>query len=152
MLYELGFPLQFIDWIMPCVQSVTYSILVNGKLASRPFNAKKGLRQGDPLSPFLFALSMKYVSRCLGELKHILDFNLHPKCERLHLTHLIFADNLLLFSGADHGSVTKVMQAFKKFSIVSSLQASPEKSNIFLAGVNEDDVKFLADAYKYEHW
>lgn len=59
MLGELGFPLKFIDWIMACVQSVTYSILVNGK-PTPPFNVKKGFRQGDLLSPFLFAFEKMF--------------------------------------------------------------------------------------------
>lgn len=51
MLVHLGFPLRFVYWIMACVQTVSYSVLINGK-PSTPFAAKKGLRQGYPLSPF----------------------------------------------------------------------------------------------------
>jgi len=50
-LRALNFPEIFVRWIMVCISTVTYSILINGRLTD-PFEAKKGLRQGDPLSPF----------------------------------------------------------------------------------------------------
>lgn len=65
MLKELGFPTEFVRWIVACVKCLSYSILING-IPSIPFPAKKGLRQGDTLSPFFFALSMEYLSRCMG--------------------------------------------------------------------------------------
>lgn len=93
MLYELGFPEQFIGWIMACLQTVSFSILIKG-VPTVPFPAKKGLRQGDPMSPFLFAIGMEYLSRCLAGIDG--DFNYHPRCERIGLTHLMFADDLIL--------------------------------------------------------
>ena len=64
---------------MACVQSVSYLVQLNG-IPSKPLYAKKGLRQGDPLSPFIFAISMEYLSRCLDELNEDPDLNFHPKC------------------------------------------------------------------------
>lgn len=53
MMLELGFPSLFIKLVMRCVETVSYSVLING-IHSKPFQAAKGLRQGDPLSPFPF--------------------------------------------------------------------------------------------------
>ncbi|XP_060210949.1 uncharacterized protein LOC132637959 [Lycium barbarum] len=64
----LNFPTKFICWIMQCVTTVSYSILINGEL-SEPFTTAKGLRQGDPISLFLFAIAMEYLSRSLNGLK-----------------------------------------------------------------------------------
>ena len=49
-------------WVMACVSSVSYSINING-IPSKTFEAAKGLRQGAPISPFLFAICMEYLSR-----------------------------------------------------------------------------------------
>ncbi|XP_056689712.1 uncharacterized protein [Spinacia oleracea] len=51
MLSELGFPAKFVNWVMQCLYSVSYSILING-CPTKPIPAKKGLRQGDPISPY----------------------------------------------------------------------------------------------------
>lgn len=96
----LGFPHRFTQWVTACIQSVSYSILINGELVE-PFLAAKGLRQGDPMSPFLFALAMEYLSRMLAELKNKKQLYFHPKCKKLGLTHLSFADDLLLFARED---------------------------------------------------
>ncbi|XP_019267399.1 PREDICTED: uncharacterized protein LOC109244718 [Nicotiana attenuata] len=63
----IGFPERFITWVMECVKTVDYTIMVNGE-PTDPFNVEKGLRQGDPMSPFLFAIAMEYLSRTLKEM------------------------------------------------------------------------------------
>ncbi|XP_049378189.1 uncharacterized protein LOC125842966 [Solanum stenotomum] len=105
-----------------------------------PFNTVKALRQGDPISPYLFSISMEYLSRCLAEAREFEGFKFYPKCGRLNITHLCFADDLLLFSRGDKKSVKIIYQCFLKFSQASGLQANMNKSSIYFGGV-PDQVK-----------
>ncbi|XP_021719185.1 uncharacterized protein LOC110686883 [Chenopodium quinoa] len=129
---------------MACLSSVSFSILING-IPSNPFPAKKGLRQGDPMYPFIFSIGMEYLSRCLSELQLNLDFNYHPRCEKMGLTHLMFADDLLLFSRADAQSVSLLFQAFSKFSEASGLSANLDKSEVYFGGLLDSEQDEMRD-------
>ncbi|XP_015081362.1 uncharacterized protein LOC107024978 [Solanum pennellii] len=103
--------------------------------STQSFDAAKGLRQGDPMSPFLFAIAMEYLSRLLKGLKDDKAFKYHPKCSKLDITHLCFADDLLLFSRGDLESVKAIQMCFSQFSQASGLQANLNKSSIYCGGV-----------------
>ncbi|KAL2920834.1 LINE-1 retrotransposable element ORF2 protein [Bienertia sinuspersici] len=135
-LNELGFPNQFVKWVIGCITSVNYSVMVNGA-PYKPFKGEKGLRQGDPMSPFIFAIGMEYLSRCMQELSDEPDFNFHPRCEKIQLTHMMFADDLLMLARADVTSVQILLEAFFKFSKASGLLANLEKSEVYFGGVSE---------------
>lgn len=141
----LNFPEVFIKWVMVCIKTVYYTIIING-VPVAPFKARKGLRQGDPLSPFLFILAMEYLKRQLGTLKRKLDFNFHPKCARMSITHLGFADDLLLFYTGDFVSVQMLYNCFQIFSQASGLVANADKSSIYFGGVCKDDQNAILQA------
>ncbi|XP_058784051.1 uncharacterized protein LOC131658815 [Vicia villosa] len=108
-LREMSFPPQFTQWIMMCVTTVSYRYSIQGR-HSRILKAKRGLRQGDPISPLLFVLIMEYLHRCLSKLKSKPMFKLHPKCEKVDLTNICFADDLILFARGDINSVQLMME------------------------------------------
>lgn len=142
-LLELGFPLAFVDWVMECICSVSYSILLNG-MPCDPFPAKKGLRQGDPISPYLFAIAMEYFSGIMATMTDIPVFNFHPKYQKLNITHLMFADDLLLFCRADMVSLQLLFHAFTKFAEASGLSANLDKSDPYVSGVSHDVMQQLS--------
>lgn len=80
MLKEINFPNQFIKWIMLTVSTVLYRFKVNCKYTNI-LKAKRGLRQGNPLSPLLFVIVMEYLNKTVQRLKHVPNFNFHSKCE-----------------------------------------------------------------------
>ncbi|XP_039037483.1 uncharacterized protein LOC120174810 [Hibiscus syriacus] len=97
----------------------TYSIAFNGTLIGY-FKGEKGLRQGDPLSPILFVLVMNILSKLLNTAAAKGIFNFHPKCKRTCLTHLTFADDLLIFCKGNLESimgVTSVLDYFYEISV-----------------------------------
>ncbi|KAL0287889.1 UNVERIFIED_CONTAM: putative mitochondrial protein [Sesamum radiatum] len=91
------FPSRFIDWIEQCVSTVAYSVLLNGSLHGF-FSGSKGLRQGDPLSPYLFVIVME-IWHVMLRLRTQSDesFQYHWKCNDLGILNLCFADDVLIF-------------------------------------------------------
>ncbi|KAK4394652.1 putative mitochondrial protein [Sesamum angolense] len=136
-LHGYGFPPLFISWIMECVSTTSFSVALNGSIHGL-FLGKKGLRQGDPMSPALFLLCMEYFSRLIKRNTSNSDFNFHPKCEKLKITHLLFADDLMLFSRGDLPSIHILMECLKEFRDVSGLAVNTSKSSIFTAGIQDD--------------
>jgi hypothetical protein len=135
MLLGLGFPSRFIGWIMSCVRNASYSLMINGCLEGS-FQGKKGLRQGDPLSPLLFVIVMEYLSRSLADPPAY--FKYHRGCEEMKLTHLCFADDLFMFCGGDKESVGWLKEKLHQFHRISGLQVNDQKSCVYIsAGLAE---------------
>ncbi|XP_039009733.1 uncharacterized protein LOC120138287 [Hibiscus syriacus] len=86
-LYALGLPEKFIGWTWACFANFRYSIVFNGSLVGY-FKAARGVRQGDPLSPYIFVLVMNVLPNLLNVAATKGVFSYHPKCKRICLTHL----------------------------------------------------------------
>ncbi|XP_074303769.1 uncharacterized protein LOC141638261 [Silene latifolia] len=119
---------------MGCITNTWYSFKINGGITGF-FPGKSGIRQGDPLSPYLFVLSMEIISRHLRILCDQKNVSYHPKCSKLNLNHLIFADDLMIFVRGDVPSVVAVKDSLVKFASLSGLHANVDKTNIYFGGV-----------------
>jgi hypothetical protein len=134
-LIGFGFHPKMVDWIMVCVSTTSYSICVNGDLHGW-FQGKRGLRQGDPLSPYLFTLVMEVLTLILQKKVAIsVKFQFHHLCEQQRIINLCFADDLFLFSRGHPESVNVIMQALEDFKNVSGLVPSIPKSTAFFCNV-----------------
>jgi len=137
MLEALKFPNPFIHWIKECVTNVSFNLHLNGQDHGW-FKGGRGLKQGDPLSPLLFVITMEYLSRTLQQSSKKKDFKFHPGCRALKLTHLMFADDLLLFCKADPATLQEIMNALHHFHEVTGLQVNMAKSQMVLGGCSEN--------------
>ncbi|XP_062104076.1 uncharacterized protein LOC133815236 [Humulus lupulus] len=121
---------------MTCVKIPKFSLLLNGSMHGF-FASKRGLRQGDPISPLLFVLGMEYLSRILSKVGTLSGFKYHDKCSNLKLNHLCFADDLLIFCHGDYVSILLMLRGLKLFSSSSGLVPNSDKSAIYYHGMPE---------------
>ena len=109
-LLRLGFQHSWVDLIMECVSMVSYSILVNGEPEGMIYPSR-GLREGDPLSPYLFLFCAEGLNAILrkaataGEIEGFSLCRHGPK-----ITHLFFADNCLLLCRSNLAECEKIKE------------------------------------------
>ncbi|XP_056857118.1 uncharacterized protein LOC108835054, partial [Raphanus sativus] len=135
-LRALNMPEEFVHWIELCGCTPSFSVQVNGELAGF-FQSKRGLRQGCALSPYLFVICMNVLSHLLDKAAAQKVIGYHPKCQNILLTHLCFADDLLVFTDGTKRSIENVLKIFEDFAAISGLKISLEKSTLFTAGLSE---------------
>ena len=96
-LLKMGFQALWVALIMECISAVSYSILVNGE-SKGIITPSRGLRQGDPLSPFLFLFCAEGLDAILGKSAREGEIEGFSLCRNgPKLTHLFFADDCLIF-------------------------------------------------------
>jgi hypothetical protein len=115
LLTHLGFSVSFIRWIMCCITTVSFSVLINGS-ASPFFRSERGLRQGCPLSPLLFLLVVEGLSRALSEAKRTGSFSGIKISPSLQVTHLLFVDDILIFNSGSRTEAETLKNILSLFS------------------------------------
>lgn len=144
-LQHLGISDNLIKIIMAYISSMSFRVLWNGE-KTREFIPAQGLRQGDPLSPYLFVL---YMER-LGHMVNALVDNRRWKPITLarydsKLTHLCFADDIILFAKADIEQATIVRNCLEIFCGDAGQRVSLEKSSLLLSrNVSQDLAQALS--------
>ena len=132
-LTKLGFNSVFINWIINYVSSVSFEVLVNGGKLDQ-FKPSKGLRQGDPLSPYLFILGQEVLSRMLD--KELRDGNISgvkPSIRGPTITHVMYADDIVLFSKATKNDARRLADCLDKYCSWSGQSINRVKSGIFFS-------------------
>ncbi|GJR20775.1 hypothetical protein Tco_0969302 [Tanacetum coccineum] len=134
-LHGFGFHERMIAWIMECVTSTSYSICVDGSLHGY-FQGKRGLRQGDPLSPYLFTLVMEVLTLMIKRnVQESYLFTYHRFCSKMELINLCFTDDLFLFAYGDVQSASVIKEALDEFKQASGLIPSLPKSTAYFCNV-----------------
>ncbi|KAG7591719.1 Ribonuclease H-like superfamily [Arabidopsis thaliana x Arabidopsis arenosa] len=139
-------PEKWVSWIMSCVVGPSMTLLWNGEKTS-PFKPARGLRQGDPLSPYLFVLCMErlchQIDRAVG-LKEWKPINLSRGGPTI--SHICFADDLILFAEASVSQIRVIRRVLENFCRASGQKVSLEKSKIYFSeNVHRDLEKLISD-------
>jgi hypothetical protein len=127
---RLGFCHRWVDWIMSCVTSVRYQVKFNGTLLDS-FSPSRGLRQGDPLSPFLFVFVADGLSTLLQN--EVNNHGIEPVkiCRRAPgISHLLFADDSLLFFKAQANQACQIKKVLDLYALSTGQLINPDKCSI----------------------
>ncbi|KAA3464864.1 reverse transcriptase [Gossypium australe] len=130
---KMGFAEGFIDLIFQCISSVQYSILSNGDEGLR-FRATRGLRQGDPLSPYLFLFCGKGLSalmRLANQEKRIKGAKVNQ--EAPSITHLMFVDDCILFGDVSNRGINVLKEIIREYEACSGQCVNFEKTTVFFS-------------------
>uniref|UniRef100_A0A2N9G1S1 Reverse transcriptase domain-containing protein n=1 Tax=Fagus sylvatica TaxID=28930 RepID=A0A2N9G1S1_FAGSY len=148
LLERMGFGRRWRLWIEACISSVQFSVLVNGSPEGF-FSCSRGLRQGDPLSPLLFLLVMEVLSRMLRKVEEeglIRGFRAGSNAaEGLCISHLLYADDTILFCDADLDQLIYVRMVLTCFEAVTGLRVNMAKSEMVPVG-EVQNIAELADS------
>ena len=123
-------------WTSGCLSSVSYAVLVNGNNKGW-VKASRGLRQGDPLSPFLFTIVPDVLSKMLlrAEERNLFE-GFRVGRNRTRVTHLQFADDTIFFSNTREEDLQTLKSLLLVFGHIFGLKVNLNKSNIY--GINLD--------------
>ena len=138
-LQAMGLPPQFIQWIRLCISTAVFSVVVNGSLEGF-FTSARGIRQGCSLSPYLYVILNNVLSKFLNKAAEAGEFAYHPQCQGVKLTHLSFADDILVFTNGTSESLLGIMEVMRRFAAMSGLHINAAKSSIYVTGRNIADL------------
>ncbi|RVW51067.1 LINE-1 retrotransposable element ORF2 protein [Vitis vinifera] len=138
---RMGFGEKWIGWIRWCISTASFSVLVNGSPTGF-FRSSRGLRQGDPLSPYLFVLGMEALSSLINR---AVRGGFLSGCRiggregvGIQVTHLLFADDTLVFCDDSQEQVAFLSWLLMWFEATSGLRINLNKSEILPVGCVEN--------------
>lgn len=139
-LLRMGFHNIFVNWVMQCITTVTYSFLINDEVLGNVIPSR-GIRQGDPISPYVFILCGEVLSGLCKEAQRdrtMTGFRIETKCPRIN--HLLFADNTMFFVRSSPQSCLALKDILTKYERASGQMINTSKSSIsFSAKTPQED-------------
>lgn len=152
-LEAFGFSEKWVTSIMTCVKGATYRFKVNGEISKKIFS-QRGLRQGNPLSPYLFFLVAEAMSCMLikaQEEGRIKGMKIAPKCPVV--THLLFADDFLIFAQATQEEAYQLVTILNDYTTASGQKISTEKSGIiFSKHTSQATPRLVPEILSMQEW
>ena len=156
---KMDFSPRWINLIAACIRTVTYSIMLNGQ----PYGwitPTRGLRQGDPLLPYLFLLVTKGLHALFDQAKGIRDIRGVSLCPAgPKVSHLLFADDSVVFYRATVSECVKIQTILYQYKQASSQSINRRKTNIFFSSNTLSRTKKVVSTFlgvpitqRYEHY
>ena len=137
----MGFHERWINLIMHCITTVTYSILING-VAHGNIIPTRGLQQGDPLSPYLFLLCADGFSSLINQTARNKMLNGVSICRGCPMvTHLFFANDSLLFCKASRQECQKIVEIHELYKVSYGQKINADKSSAFFSHNTLNDTR-----------
>jgi len=130
MMERLGFCKRWIQWIRECLESATVSVLVNGS-PSKEFKTSRGLRQGDPMAPFLFLIVAQGLAGLVKQAtrKKLLS-GIKVGGKEVEINLLQFADDTLFVCESKVQNIMCIKAILRCFELSSGLKVNFHKSKI----------------------
>ncbi|KAK1436726.1 hypothetical protein QVD17_02508 [Tagetes erecta] len=142
---QMNFPEKWRRWIMGILKSARSSVLVNGS-PTFEFQYQRGVRQGDPLSPFLFILGMEALSCMFNK---AVETNLFKGCKLPNngpsISHLLYADDALIVGEGNLSNVRCMTRLLRCFHLASGLKINISKSKLTGIGLDQNTVECMAN-------
>ncbi|GKA17175.1 RNA-directed DNA polymerase, eukaryota [Tanacetum coccineum] len=138
-LHKFGFGVKWRGWIQGCLKHSKGSILINGS-PTKEFTFSKGLKQGDPLSPFLFIIVMESLHIAF---QRVVDAGLYSGLSlssTVQLSHLFYADDAMFVGQWSDENIGMLVNVLKWFFRASGLRINMAKSKIMGIHVNDGKV------------
>ncbi|CAJ2637160.1 unnamed protein product [Trifolium pratense] len=143
MMIKMGFAEGWMKWIRACIFNSSMSVLVNGS-ATEDFKVCRGLRQGDPLSPFLFLIVAESLTGLIKRAVEIGKFQGYKVTDSLQFQILQFADDTILVGEDSWNNLWTIKSVLRGFELVSGLKINFIKSKLY--GINVDESFLMAGA------
>ncbi|GJS89195.1 RNA-directed DNA polymerase, eukaryota [Tanacetum coccineum] len=144
MMEFMHFPIQWRKWIRASLHSARASILINGS-PTVEFRLQRGLRQGDPLSHFLFIIAMEGLHVAMEDAIASNFFQgLKIGNDELSISHLLYADDVLFMREWSSTNIHNLLIILHYFYVSSGLKINLHKSNLYGIGVKRNEVQKMA--------
>lgn len=140
-LERMGFCDTFIQWMMQCISTVQYAFLLNNEVVGNVV-PQRGIRQGDPLSPYIFILCAEVLSGLCKKAQansQLPGLRVARNCPKLN--HLLFADDTMIFTTTNAHSCSNLMNILHDYELASGQMINAQKSSISFSSKTPVDIK-----------
>lgn len=145
MMAGLNFSTKWRKWIRGCISSASTSVLINGS-PSNIFNLERGIRQGDPLSPFIFLIVAEGLSLLV---KKVVEISILEPVEvgrdKVIVSHLQYSDDTIFSCTTKMKNIEAIKHILRNFEMASGLKVNFNKCEVMGVNVVDTQLQVMAE-------